>query len=149
MDLFSLLIQLVYLETHQLSFQDQHLYGLALLAPFSGIALVWWLRQSLTGALRALTSIIIPLGWSSLLGYALWQVTSSGLRLLILSYSLSLALTGLHLAIVVILETCAFTSYLFSLSCKLLSLLSRRMRPTKLTFTPHTRSNQSIPLLAQ
>lgn len=78
---------------------DQLVYGLALISPYVGLFMAWTIVAGIKGPWRWLLSLIVPVAISSGFGYLLFQIPAQGIRLLIISYGLSLYLTLIHLLI--------------------------------------------------
>lgn len=102
MNLIAQLTELVILETQTLSSFDQLMYGLALISPFVGLFSAWFLALSTRGLSKALLALIIPIVWTSGIGLMLFQLPAPGIRLLILSYGLSIVATAAHFGIYLI-----------------------------------------------
>lgn len=102
MNLISQLTELVILETQTLSSFDQLMYGLALISPFVGLFSAWFLALSTRGLAKALVALIVPIVWTAGIGLILFQLPATGIRLLILSYGLSIVATLAHFGIYLI-----------------------------------------------
>ena len=96
---WNLLVELIKIETNSLSSFDQTMYGLAIMAPFVGLFSAWFLAVSTRGLFRGIMVLLLPVVWSLGIGYILFTVPAQGIRLLILSYGISIGLTGVHLGV--------------------------------------------------